>query len=109
MFHWQNNTYFGRTEDGSVRILKLSATPKEFPAVSDEYPDAVLDVTVDADSWASVIASVSAGGEAHNRFYAAQKFHSTSGMIDVVHLEELEQSSICSRGAKIGETLGIVP
>jgi hypothetical protein len=40
-------------------------------------------VSVDADSWESIIASVSAGGELFNRFYAARDFHESTGEIRI--------------------------
>lgn len=87
MFHWQDNVFFGRKHDGSVKILRLAKPPEDWhgwPAADTEHPDALLEIVVDADSWASIIASVSAGGEIFNRFYAAQKFHASAGEIDIV-------------------------
>ena len=86
MFHWRNNIYFGRKADGSVRILAFSVQPAEWPQADD--PPSVLantyfDVSVDADSWESIIASVSAGGELFNRFYAARDFHESTGEIRI--------------------------
>ena len=44
----------------------------------------LLDLAIDADSWASIVSSVSNGGEINYRFYAARKFHQSDGMVDVV-------------------------
>lgn len=86
MFHWQNELFFGRRVDGSVRILKLPAVPswEQWPKADDEYPEALFDQTIDADSWASIVASVSAGGELFNRFYAAHDFHASTGEVRIV-------------------------
>jgi hypothetical protein len=79
MFHYKDNLFFGRMNNGSVRIIKFAKPPKDWPQAEGfytSYEDAVLfDVIVDADSWCSVISSVSAGGEWNNGFYKAKEFH----------------------------------
>lgn len=80
MFHVRDNLFFGRRADGSVRVLKFSLSPKdgwqgEFPRVEDQNAAALLDITIDADSWGSIVASVSARGEEHGRWYMAMDFH----------------------------------
>lgn len=84
MFHLTDNLFFGRCPDGSVRVLKLPTAPKGYPATSDEYPDAIFDVVIDPSGWASIIATVSAGGEEDLRFFAAKDFHASKGQIAVV-------------------------
>jgi hypothetical protein len=93
MFHWQDNFYFGRCLDGTVRIVKFDS-PRAPHAMwkhgedavtrETDYPDAegefndvkvVLDVRVPAEHWASIIASVSAKGEEGGRYYEALKWH----------------------------------
>lgn len=75
MFHNTDNLYFGRLPDGKVRILKLPATPVEWPKADGVYPDALFDATIDSDSWGSIVASVSAKGEEGGRWYQAMDFH----------------------------------
>ena len=76
MFHQQNNLFFGRTKDGSVRILKLKEPPPEWPKIHFKYPETtILDVTIPAEHWASIVASVSSGGEENGRWYNALDFH----------------------------------
>ena len=75
MFHYKDNLFFGRRSDGSVRILKFASPPTDWPAVMNEYPDAMFDAIVDADSWCSVVATVSVFNEQHGTFYAAKNFH----------------------------------
>lgn len=79
MFHVADNLFFGRRPDGSVRILRFAAERRwddgSFPSLDQEYPEAVLDQTVSADVWASVIASVSAQGESAGRWGLARNFH----------------------------------
>lgn len=60
MFHVSEGLYFGRLEDGSVQIVK----------------EGIMDVTLDAEGWCSVIAMVSGeGAETAERHMAAKKFH----------------------------------
>lgn len=82
MFHYNGGLFFGRRADGSVRVLKINETGAPFRG-TEPWPqadgprreDARLDVTITADGWASIVASVSKLGEADGRFYKAQHFH----------------------------------
>lgn len=64
-FHWKDGWYFQRLEDGSVRVTLcedvLPASPEEI-------------MTIDANSWASIIASVS-GDYGPGRWDEARQFH----------------------------------
>ena len=62
--HVQDGWYAERLESGGVRIRKLNA----FGIESER-----LDMT--PEGWASVVASVSKGGEEAGRFYVAKAFH----------------------------------
>ena len=64
-FHARDNWFFRREDDGSVRIL----------APDTMGPGAHQAVTLDANTWASVVASVSARGETSETFQAARDFH----------------------------------
>lgn len=64
MYHWNNNWYFGRRKDGSVRIVRVQQ--RAWPEADGEFTNAEFDMTIDADSWASIVSSVSLKGEAHN-------------------------------------------
>ena len=69
MFYLGNGWSFDRNaSDGSVSIFKADEN-----AASDA-PQAPV-VTIGRESWASVVASVSAEGEENGRFYEALKFH----------------------------------
>lgn len=59
-FHAQNGLHFERLPDGGVRIRQAFA-----------HPDDCLDETLDASSWASVVAAMSAEGETAESFYGA--------------------------------------
>lgn len=64
-FHWQDSIFFERTEDGSVRVTRGG----DFNTDGDEI------FAIERNSWASIVASVSAGGEQDGRFYEALRFH----------------------------------
>ncbi len=73
MFHYKDGLYFERKEDGTVRVVKTKNLA-EMPT-SESDPDIIFQFLVDADSWASIVASVSKSGEADGRFYIAGEFH----------------------------------
>lgn len=91
MFHSDNNTFWGRLPDGSVRIVKFSGPPHvmwhhgddavtrptEFPRADGEFRtvEVLFDLRIDPNIWASIVASVSAGGEENGRFFEARTFH----------------------------------
>ena len=60
MFHAKDGLYFERLPDNQVRIIKT---------------DQEMDITLDANLWASVIASMSYYGEEDYGFYRALNFH----------------------------------
>ncbi|MFI7126011.1 hypothetical protein ACIBQ1_09975 [Nonomuraea sp. NPDC050153] len=64
-FHAKNGWYFRREDDGSVHIA----------APDSMGPGASQVVTLDANTWASVVASVSATGETGDTFSQALVFH----------------------------------
>ncbi len=70
-FHCREGWYFKRQDDGSVRIFHVDghAEGLGFP------PETDADFLIDADSWASVVASVSKGGETGDRWQAILVFH----------------------------------
>ncbi len=88
MFHAFDNLYFGRRTDGSVRVLKLHdyqlrylptlSADMHFPEADGAVKAPILDMTIPADMWASVVASVSARGEADGRFFLAKAFHNAT-------------------------------
>lgn len=67
-FHAREGWFFLRGDDGSVRIQRRS----EAGLLGD---DVLADVTLEASSWASVVAFVSASGENARSFAAALAFH----------------------------------
>ena len=90
MFHNRDNLFFGRTKSGGVRILKLRRNPTTYPIADGDKPespfdraafrkeDVILDVTIEANEWASIIASVSAHGEINDGWNRAMRFHNES-------------------------------
>lgn len=96
MFHWKNGVHFGRRRDGGVRILQFDGSVTEsvggYPVTADSelegtVPKALVDFIIDSDSWASIVSSVSAGGEIDGRFYSAKQFHDSKGQIEIRELE----------------------
>lgn len=71
-FHAKDGWYFRREQDGSVRIL----APDSLGSGAHQV------VTLDANAWASVVASVSGTGESASTFEAARSFHE-SGAVPV--------------------------
>jgi hypothetical protein len=75
-FHWKDNWYFERREDGSVRIYhEDSGSIPSIPLDDDDYPEYDVCLDIDKDSWASIIASVSERGETAETFKEAGEFH----------------------------------
>jgi hypothetical protein len=64
-YHARDGWYFRREDDGSVHIA----------APDSMGPGASQVVTLDANAWASVVASVSRSGESGDTFAAARHFH----------------------------------
>ena len=68
-FHWKDGWYFKRMKDGSVRVMHSA----EMPMTGEEYLHP--DLTIPPNEWASIVCSVSAGGETGERWEASQDFH----------------------------------
>jgi len=79
MFHTKNGLYFNRNDDGSVTIIK------NYNAIPDSRK--IFEEIIDADTWASVIASMSKSGEGDNRFYIAKIFNESdnSGLLSFLN------------------------
>jgi hypothetical protein len=61
-FHAQDGWYFDRQGDGSVKISAAVQRCSE-------------EIVLDADTWASIMASMSAAGETSVRYQQARRFH----------------------------------
>ena len=70
-FHWKDNWYFERLDDGSVRIYHEENYIDRDTGIK-EY-DVCIDI--DPDSWASIMASVSVRGDTAEAFQEAKEFH----------------------------------
>ena len=68
MFHLKEGWYFERLSDGSVMVTKRKDAGLESPIVTR--------IVVPPEEWASVVASVSAGGEGNGGWKQALDFHS---------------------------------
>lgn len=69
-FHWTNGWYFKRLENGSVRIRKATNFESQAPDLKPE-----IELVIPPNEWASIVASVSVGGDAQN-FQRATELHS---------------------------------
>jgi hypothetical protein len=84
MFHWKDGWFFNRADDGSVEIFHTTDGKEPRPRVEGSRDTNVfVHLTIPADNWASIIASVSAGDEVDGRFYAARDFHASIGPLTV--------------------------
>lgn len=70
MFHSEEGLYFTRaTADGAVRIVKtVDGRPPE-------QDNVILDQTIAAGSWCSIVCAVSEKGERDMRWFKACEFH----------------------------------
>ena len=67
-FHYKDGLFFKRNEDNSVTIKQMKENHVDCKEV-------IFEVTIDENGWASIIASVSKGGEIDGRFYKAIEWH----------------------------------
>ena len=81
MFHSKNGLFFQATGQGNVCIVKTSdgknPYSKTFGDSDKVETNIVCDVTLTENEWASVVCSVSEGGETYERWMAARLFHGT--------------------------------
>lgn len=64
-FHWRDRIYFERTEDAGVKVT-----------LGGDFEGGGYEMfTIDRNSWASIVASMSEKGEGDGRFYDALRFH----------------------------------
>jgi len=76
MFHVANNLFFCRTAAGSVRIIKLSRTPEQWPKLGYWFPeDTILDVTIPAEQWSILEQALGMLEPAASTYYEKHDFH----------------------------------
>lgn len=76
-FHWKDRIYFERTEDAGVKVT-----------LGGDFDGGGYELfTIDRNSWASIVASVSEGGEHNLRFFDALRFHGEPANADPKMLE----------------------
>lgn len=68
-FHTHDGLHFRRGDSGAVQVIFPIRTEGEV------WPERYETVTLDADTWGSVVASVCAAGETAETFRAARAFH----------------------------------
>ena len=66
-FHWREGLHFKRMESGGVRVVKRNDYP------SQAIP--VMDFVIPPNEWASIVASVSKGGETGESYRGTLAFH----------------------------------
>jgi hypothetical protein len=83
MFHVKDNLFVGREPrhygDGRVKIVKFNKPPFRFPTYESLHDDPlnipVVEITLSASEWASVVSSVSFLGETSEMFERALANH----------------------------------
>lgn len=92
MFHLKDGWNFGRQDNGAVVIEHRNY---QIDAETGKYTSLYTVDTrlvVDADGWASIISSVSAGGEVDGRFFSALEFHNSNGRVEVHQLDATQEN-----------------
>jgi hypothetical protein len=76
MFHVANNLFFDRTAAGSVRILKLSRTPEQWPMSGYWFPeDTILDVSISSEQWNVLQRALELPEPEASRYYELHDFN----------------------------------
>lgn len=66
-FHWREGLYFNRLENGDVEISKSASHPSQaLPAIL---------LVIPSNEWASIVSSVSKGGETSESYSGTLAFH----------------------------------
>ncbi len=71
-FHWRDGWAFTRNDDGSVMIRNENFVDDRLP---DSHPGRFVLLTVPPNEWASIVASVSKGGETSESYSGTLAFH----------------------------------
>lgn len=100
-FHWRDGWFFKRMDDGSVRISKLAV---RVDSIGGKHDKIEAHGTIPPAEWASIVCSVSKGGETRERWLAQQAFHDgTEQPEDEIHVEiDPESSLTVKRSSKPG-------
>ena len=67
MFHQQEGFYAERLSDGAVRLVKHESAAPDSPVVMDH--------TIPAAEWVSIVAAVSASGGTSETYQAVRELH----------------------------------
>lgn len=95
-FHWKDGWFWRRLDDGSVQIRKGAG----FESDADHRTDLML--VVPPNEWASIVASVAAGGEGPN-YKAATDLHAGSVSRDAKLLAEIRRVMALRHGDVLRE------
>jgi hypothetical protein len=77
-FHSHSNWFWNRTETG-VSVNHVTANGE------------VISHELTHEAWASIVASMSKGGESDLRFYSALAFHHSVGHVDICKAPDTER------------------
>lgn len=82
MFHVHNNLFFEKLPGGNVKVIKYP----DDTTWSNDLPSfpRLFELLIDTSAWASIISSMSAGGEENGRYYSALDFHYSVGPVAIV-------------------------
>ena len=86
-FHWRDDWFFKRQSDGSVAVMHKQSMHNS----QDYYLSPSL--LIPRNEWASIVCSVSSGGETSERWDAVQDFHGRD-VVDRIITAEIEGNYI---------------
>lgn len=90
MFHYKDGLFFGRNEDGSVKIRKMRDATGAAALVAE--------MDIDPDGWASIVASVSAEVDMAVAQNAVREFH----MEGILRASVLTPEPVTAESEQIG-------
>ena len=93
MFHWSDGWFFSRQPDGSV-TMEHRVYEDGLNELGERMYHYDVKVNIPPNEWASIIASVSAGGEVDGRWQSAVEFHNSQGQIAIHQLEQDKRSPV---------------
>lgn len=81
MLKYRHNLVALRLSDASVRLLQFKGAVPDEVTTTGHYPDTRVDMIIDADTWAAIVADVSALGTHGGRWQSARRFHLDDGSL----------------------------
>lgn len=81
-FHWRDGWTFARNDDGSVTVRNENFVDDRLP---DSQPGRFVLLTIPPNEWASIVASVSKGGETSESYNGTLAFHAGTISLPSTH------------------------